>query len=328
MIVHEGYNDILANFKALKPKLEQYIRLVDTKVCVDAAIKYYHNSLITDSWISKLSDTFDQTPVFLETDLYLIPFYRINTLDRGVIHSFYRDIYVPQWYEAQLDCCGTNFPFITIVPNGIQEVGLSLSTDFNTHVKRLSQVGRSLNKNKDVTTIEVLDKDIDKIYEQDNSLYRILISNLIYFLNKGDSIVTYTTSLDGYVFHITSSSNKVTVIVSNTEMKAYVDSILRNPFNKILALKLDDVIVGLVEYQVMDNEIYWVNSYLYRDEISRKSGLGNYSVLLLLKVAYALGVIKVFNLGLDVFPYKVVWKPDIAINRRGVELDEVVLCAG
>ena len=56
--------------------------------------------------------------------------------------------------------------------------------------------------------------------------------------------------------------------------------------------------------------LYWVNSYIVRNDYTKKFSLGNYILLSMLEMIYATNRKNLkLNLGLDVFDYKKVWKP-------------------
>lgn len=80
--------------------------------------------------------------------------------------------------------------------------------------------------------------------------------------------------------------------------------------HEILSIYDDNfTLQAIVEYANYDDEIYWHNTYMRRNDTTRKLGIGNYAIYQLLETAHWYK--KPLNLGLAVYDYKQVYKPRI-----------------
>ena len=217
-----------------------------------------------------------------------IPLSTLMTEDLGRITTLFGDCLIPDLNQKQVELLQTSIyaPLFNFQNTLGEYIVAATHDDFNQHVKELSQVGRALKKNVDVV-LEPYSGNLD---------LGIVESNTQYFLDRSDNAQ-----------------------ILSPEMIEDTEKLLRScPTNECYRVKDATNTLGyaFIEVYPETQEIYWVYTVLSRTPETAKSSLGNYVVLRLLEMVYEKwGKGGKLNLGLDVFSYKTIWKPEHCFRK-------------
>lgn len=242
--------------------------------------------------------------------------------DRGRMYSLLTDLGTPlvQRFMHEILPSDLAVPvgdkLLVLTPEGRGDYVVPLDGTFADFLKSHGQVSRYWRKCPEMT-LDLRSAGVSPALSPDENL-RISLENTEHHLMRGHEIPFAAVRLDSDVFHVTMQDGK-----RREEFAVPVDAHSFDPIftwcpaDETLVTRVDGVAVALsyLEFDYINNDIYWVNTVrLRKDESLPKSlrglPLGNLVLLQIIENLYRRNYASwTFNLGIDIFDYKLAWKP-------------------
>ena len=321
-----GEQEILSNWDILYPKIENYFNKVNPNhIDIQLYKTAMENDLIYNGMRKQLGLNLDCENKFIEMDDIVIPLYFMNTSDRGKICALSYDLMYPYWIQEQLSFLQEEKTILdklglAIIDNGFGEYIVELKYScFGDHLKTLVSQKKSW---KDDKTFKVCEsKDLLNELSGFSNLSKMVLTNFLYFFCKENEGSNYSLNFEENVLQIRLNEKETTLNFEN--FKYLFDLYIKSSSHCVISYIQDvPVGIGFFMYHEKENIMYWMNSFVLRDDLTKKLGIGNCIVLRMIQYCYEeLKECKGINFGLDIFEYKKTWHP-IHVYKKGLEIKE------
>lgn len=226
---------------------------------------------------------------------------QISTPDRGEILVPFQDG-IMVGYANLLTQLLKSKGYPTVV-NGCPEKLLPMMDSFEQHEKALA----SLNKDKKKQEGLVFQK-ADRFDCYSSQSIDLMTNHYLWFLFKEEELEGKEPSEEMV---------KDTRVLMTKKME-YLNRLLREiPSLRLYVVtepnRVTNRLLAYVLLYELEDQLYWVEAFVLRDEETLKRGIGNYIIFRNLKYAYVLK--KPLNLGLAFFPYKDRWVKEITYRE-------------